>query len=210
MKLQFNRDIKVLTAKDESPLFRAVDVDAEEVLKLAESLEYGDGNSYTASDGRLERLAAVDRIEREVFAELPVQAGWSFGNGKKMNGVEWHKSSEVVIAATDCVLILGDVKDIRDDIYDSARAIALFLRKGEAVELFAGTLHLAPLATGDKFAAAIVLPHGTNAPLQGGICGTLRAVNKWLLVHPENEKGIRLGGKIGVAGTNVTLTGHED
>lgn len=52
MKLQFNRDIKVLTAKDESPLFRAVDVDAEQVLKLAESLEYGDGNSYTASDGR--------------------------------------------------------------------------------------------------------------------------------------------------------------
>lgn len=73
-----------------------------------------------------------------------------------MNGVEWHKSSEVVIAATDCVLILGDVKDIRDDVYDSARAIALFLRKGEAVELFAGTLHLAPLATDDKFAAAIV------------------------------------------------------
>ena len=108
MKLQFNRDIKVLTAKDESPLFRAVDVDAEEVLKLSETLEYGDGNSYTASDGQLERLAAVGRIGREVFAELPVQAGWSFGNGKKMNGVEWHKSSEVVIAATDCVLILGE------------------------------------------------------------------------------------------------------
>ena len=73
----------------------------------------------------------------------------------------------------------------------------------------AGTLHLAPLAIGDRFAAAIILPRGTNSPLAGGISGTLRAVNKWLLVHPDNEAGIAAGGKVGVTGANITLTGYD-
>ena len=77
------------------------------------------------------------------------------------------------------------------------------------MELCAGTLHLAPLAVHEKFAAAIILPRGTNAPLAGGIDGTLRAVNKWLLVHPENTAGIAAGGKAGVAGANIALTGYE-
>ena len=144
-----------------------------------------------------------------VFAELPVQAGWCYGRGRKMNGAEWHKSSEVVVACTDCVLLLGSAADIEGDTYDSAKAVALVMREGEAAELPAGTLHLAPLALGGHFAAAIILPRGTNSPLAGGISGTLRAVNKWLLVHPDNEAGIAAGGKVGVTGANITLTGYD-
>lgn len=211
MKLRFDCDIKVLTTKDESPLFGRVDVDTTEILRLAEGLEYAaEGNTYVASDPVLEEIAAVREIERKVFAELPVQAGWCFGKNRKMNGMEWHKSSETVVACTDCALILGDVKDVIDDVYDSSRAVALYLKRGEAAELFSGTLHLAPLPVGERFAAAIILPAGTNSPLKGGIDGTLRAVNKWLLVHPENEAGLRAGGKAGVTGTNITLTGYDD
>lgn len=206
---KFNVDVVVMTSGDESPLFRKVDVDTREIVALSRSLLYGDGNRYVASAPDLERTAAVEEICGKVFAELPVQAGWCFGDGKKMNGVEWHKSSEVVVACTDCVLILGDSRDIDADVYDSSRAVALALDAGEAVELCAGTLHLAPLAVHEKFAAAIILPRGTNAPLAGGIDGTLRAVNKWLLVHPENTAGIAAGGKAGVAGANIALTGYE-
>lgn len=207
----FNCDIKAYTLADESPLFRAADVDAEGIVALADALPHVTDNVYVASDPALEALPAVRKAEREVFAELPVQAGWCYGSGKKMNGIEWHKSSEVVVAGTDCVLVLGDVRDIVDDVYDSSRAVALFLKRGEAAELFAGTLHLAPLAVGERFAAAIILPRGTNAPLAGGIDGTLRAVNKWLLVHPDNEKGIRAGGKVGVKGVNIAvISGYED
>lgn len=210
MKLpRFDREVATLTTADESPLFRRVAADAAEIVALARRLEVGDANRYVASDPALEGTDAVRGICREVFAELPVQAGWCYGRGRKMNGVEWHKSSEVVVACTDCVLLLGSVADIVGDTYDSGKAVALVMREGEAAELPAGTLHLAPLAIGDRFAAAIILPRGTNSSLAGGISGTLRAVNKWLLVHPDNEAGIAAGGKVGVTGANITLTGYD-
>lgn len=205
MKPEFNTDIKVLTTADESRLFRKIDADTSEITELAQKLATETDNRYIASDVELEALPVVKEFCRKVFAELPVQAGWCFGRGRKMNGVEWHKSSEVVVACTDMALILGDWHDIRQDIYDSSDSVALLLKKGEAAELFAGTLHLAPLPVDDTFAAAIILPAGTNAPLAGGIDGSMRAVNKWLLVHPENEKGIAAGGKVGVRGVNIAV-----
>lgn len=209
MKPKFDVDVKTLTTGDVSPLFGRVDADVSSIVALSRKLVFGEGNRYVASDPEEEALDAVAEIGRKVFAELPVQAGWCFGNGKKMNGAEWHKSSEVVVACTDCVLLLGSAADIRDDVYDSSHVVALVMKEGEAAELRAGTLHLAPLAVHDTFAAAIILPRGTNAPLAGGIDGSLRAVNKWLLVHPENKAGIAAGGKVGVTGTNVTLVGYD-
>ena len=99
MKLpRFDREVATLTTADESPLFRRVAADAAEIVALARRLEVGDANRYVASDPALEGTDAVRGICREVFAELPVQAGWCYGRGRKMNGVEWHKSSEVVVA----------------------------------------------------------------------------------------------------------------
>ena len=208
-KFALDVNIPVLTLADRSPLFKKVEADTESIVALADALPLSESNVYVAGDPALEALPAVGDIERRVFAELPVQAGWCFGNGRKMNGVEWHKSSEVVVACTDCVLLLGSAADIVGDEYDSSRAVALCLNAGEAAELRSGTLHLAPLAVNNVFAAAIILPRGTNAPLAGGIDGTLRAVNKWLLVHPENGAGIAAGGKVGVTGDNLTLVGYD-
>lgn len=210
-KFALDVNISVLTLADRSPLFKKVEADTESIVALADALPLSESNVYVAGDPALEALPAVGDIERRVFAELPVQAGWCYGCGRKMNGVEWHKSSEVVVAATDCVLILGDVRDIEEDTYDSSRSVALALERGEAAELFSGTLHLAPLAVGERFAVSIILPKGTNAPLAGGIDGTLRAVNKWLLVHEDNAAGIAAGGKVGVTGANIAvLSCNED
>jgi len=134
-----------------------------------------------------------------------VQIGWCYGSLRQMNGMEWHKSSEVVIACTDCVLLLGDYEDVIRDTYDSGKACALYLNRGEAVELVPMTLHFAPLPAEKYFKAAIILPKGTNGVLKSGIEGTRRAVNKWLLVHETNKKGIELGGKVGITGENITL-----
>lgn len=204
--MKFNESISVLRAADDSPLFRKVDMDASAVVELAKAkLKPQIDNAYVRVDEELRELAPVRAIERAVFAELPVEAGWCFGGGKRMNGMEWHRSSEVVVACTPCVLLLGSRDDVVRDVFDSSKCVALALDEGEVVELRAETLHLAPLAVEERFAAAIILPQGTNAPLAGGIDGALRAVNKWLLVHPENEKGIALGGKVGISGKNVTL-----
>lgn len=203
--MKLNADIPVLDVSSPSRLFQRTDIDVSELVAYSDSYLVAETeNRYIASDGAAERLSVVGAVCREVFAELPVQCGWCLGGGRKMNGMEWHKSPEVIVACTDCVLILGDVADIKNDAFDSANAVALQLRRGEAVELAPETLHLAPLAVNEFFVAAIILPRGTNAPLESGISGARRAVNKWLLVHPENERGISLGGKVGVFGVNVT------
>jgi hypothetical protein len=200
-----NPNLNFVSMHDPSRLFRVTNVETSGILALSNRLQPAADNVYLASDDGLERVSAVKQICREVFAELPVQAGWCYGGNRCMNGFEWHKSSEVVVACDDCVLLLGDSSDIKDGIYDSIHAVALFLGKGEAVELLPMTLHLAPLPVGKVFRTAIILPKGTNLPLAGGIAGELRAVNKWLLVHKDNVRGIQNGAKVGIIGENIRL-----
>lgn len=199
---------------DEAPrhsLYQKIEVSGGVFLEAAVSILPEETNAYIPCDERLTQSLEVKRIERTVFGELPLQAGWNHGGNTRMNGMEWHKSSEVIVACSDLLLLLGSHADIENDCYDSARAFGLYLQKGEAVELFPFTLHLAPLPVfGGRFIAAILLPDGTNLPLVGGIDGTLRAVNKWLLVHPDNARGIALGGKIGIRGENILLHGLEE
>lgn len=200
-----NKELSFFTANATSPLFKKVDFVYDDLILLSSKLNVKDVNSYIAEDKEANRLESIIKIEKEIFAELPIQAGWCFGKNIYMNGMEWHKTSEVVVACTDCVLLLGDYKDIQNDIYNSSKAIALYLKKGEAVELMPMTLHLAPLPVYELFKVAIVLPKGTNLALENGINGTKRAVNKWLLVHKDNTKGIESGGKVGVVGDNIFL-----
>jgi hypothetical protein len=162
-------------------------------------------NEYAPDDEGLRSLPLIANIQRQVFGELDIQAGWCVGNLNKMNAMEWHKSSEVIIAATNMVLLLGSYRSIVCDTYDSSDATAFYLKKGQIVELFPMVLHFAPLNIGGGFKAGIILPANTNTALDNGIDGTLRAKNKWLLVHPEFEKGIRSGGKIGITGDNLEL-----
>ena len=189
-------------------LFSKVAGDMSAFIDAARAIVPQQDNVYIPRDDLLTAHRCVKEIERGVFGEYPVQAGWNHGGNTRMNGMEWHKTGEVIVACTDIVLLLGDHADIQNDTYETSLAFGLYMRKGEAVELMPLTLHLAPLPVhGGRFIAAILLPRGTNLPLEGGICGTRRAVNKWLVVHPENQRGVALGGKIGVSGENISLQG---
>ncbi len=195
----------------EHRLYRRVDADTSVFLAASVSITPEEANAYVPRVEGMSRSRATQFISRVVFGELPIQAGWNHGGNTRMSGMEWHKSSEVIVACTDLVLLLGDYADVEHDSYDSARAFGLLLQKGEAVELLPFTLHLAPLPVqGGRFIAAILLPEGTNLPLSSGIEGTLRAVNKWLLVHPDNTRGIELGGKVGIRGENIRLLGLDE
>lgn len=187
-------------------LYQKVFADTSAFLAPAQFIQPEEDNVYIPRDSKMSLSPSAKEISRKVFGELSIQAGWNYGGNTRMNGMEWHKSSEVIVACTDLVLLLGNHADIENDCYDSAQAFGLYLQKGEAVELYPFTLHLAPLPVqGKQFTAAILLPEGTNLPLSGGMKGALRAVNKWLLVHPDNKRGIALGGKIGITGENITL-----
>ena len=200
-----NPELKILTTAEKSALYEKVEGDFSEIIAMSAKLKPNYANDYIPNDIESQQTSIVKEVESTVFGELAVQAGWCFGGIPFMNGMEWHKTSEVVVACTDAVLLLGSIYDVENDTYDSAKAIGLYIKKGEAVELKPMTLHYAPLPVGEYFKVAIILPLGTNLPLTGGIKGAKRAVNKWLLVHPENAEDIKAGGKQGIVGDNIKL-----
>ena len=174
------------------------------LLALARSrFEQSDGPvSYTVSDPELEGCPELDEIRGRVFGEVDVQAGCCWGTSTRMNGMEFHKSSELVGAATDLVLIVGRVQDIHDGHWDAHRAAFVHVPAGTFVELYATTLHLAPCrVSAAPFCAVIVLPRGTNTPLDDGPDGMSWMRNKWLLAHPDGPAATR-GAWIGVDGPN--------
>ena len=85
---------------------------------------------------------------------------------------------------------------------------AFYLPKGCAVELYATTLHYAPCNyEGNGFKVIIVLPKGTNFPLDKEHADNedalITAKNKWLIGHAEG--GLPEGSFIGLKGENLTV-----
>ncbi len=164
---------------------------------------------YEPSIPELEALPVYGELQTIAYGELPIQIGYCNGVNYKLNALEYHRSSEVDIAATDAILLLGLQADVTEDYtYDTAKVEAFFLPKGVGVELYATTLHYAPCSVGDNgFRVVIVLPRDTNLPLEkkheGGEDGHLTAKNKWLLGHPEG--GLPEGSPMGLIGENLCV-----
>lgn len=199
-----NPHLNIQTSYEFSPLYRRLGGDSSDVIAYSEIyVPNSEENKYIPSDPNLENIPLITKIQKDIFDYSNIQAGWCFGSGISMNGMEWHKSSEVIIACTDMILFLGNFGDIKNDEYDSKNALSLFLKKGEIIELYPLTLHLAPIRVSGPFKAAIILPKGTNLPRPEGIEGNYRAINKWLIVHPENLKAVAQGAKVGIIGKNL-------
>lgn len=185
------------------------DVDFSQLVEKMMETPLPEDVIYVASDPQLEALPVAKELTTKVYGELPVQVGYCNGHNHKLNAFEYHRCSEVNVAAMDAVLILGSQQDITDDFtYDTAKAEAFFLPAGTAVEVYATTLHYAPANQGDAgFRVTIVLPKGTNFDLEekheGGEDGHLTAKNKWLLGHPEG--GLPEGSPMGLIGENLTV-----
>jgi hypothetical protein len=176
-----------------------------------------EGNVYVASDPELERSELTELVQSSVFGGMPVQVGYCNGRNSSLNGLEYHKSSEVNIAVTDLVLLLGHVADIRDTKYRSGQVEAFFIPRGTAIEMYATTLHFGPCKAADEgFRCIVVLPRGTNEPLPGPIKRVtpeddlLFMRNKWLLAHPERKALIDRGAYPGILGENIRIIHAEE
>ena len=169
---------------------------------------------YEPTVENLEKLEVAAEIKNKFFGELPIQIGYCNGHNELLNAVEYHRSSEINVAATDAILILGNLWDVEDDFtYDTSKMEAFLVSAGTAVELYATTLHYAPCGVDNKgFQVAVILPRGTNfelmtehakCPLCGGEDALITAVNKWLIGHEEG--GLPKGSFIGLKGKNLNV-----
>lgn len=168
-----------------------------------------DGVAYEPSIAALEAVKSAKELQKRTYGELPIEIGYCNGHNYKLNAIEYHRSSEINVAATDAVLIVGMQQDITDDFtYDTAKMEAFLVPAGTAVELYATTLHYAPCSADENgFKVGIVLPAGTNYPLEekheGWEDALITAQNKWLIGHAEG--GLDAGAHIGLVGKNLDI-----
>lgn len=185
--------------------------DCTELLLKMQETPLPESVEYVASVPALENLHFFEELTQREFGGMPVQLGYCNGNNHKLNAAEYHRTSEVDIAATDLIMILGARQDIDTDkyTYDTSLMEAFLVPAGTMVELYATTLHYAPLNAKEPFRCAVALPRGTGASLKEsrikqGEDALLLAANKWVIGHPESDMK-QQGGYIGLIGKNPTI-----
>lgn len=185
--------------------------DCSELMQAMEKTPLTGEVAYVPAEPTLESLAVFQELQNRAYGGLPIQMGYCNGSNRKLNAVEYHRSSELDIAATDLILLVGWQQDINPETYtyDTSLIEAFFVPKGVIVELYATTLHYAPCnAKEGGFRCAVVLPRDTNLPLeteqQRLEDRLLFARNKWLIAHPETDLGEQ-GAFVGLVGSNTTV-----
>lgn len=186
------------------------DIDCTELTaKMKEATPVPDDVVYVPSVPELEALPVFEEFKAKSYGELPIQIGYCNGHNKLLNAVEYHRSSEINVAVTDLVLMLGCQQDIEDDMtYDSSKIEAFLVPAGTAIEVYATTLHYAPCnVEGSGFQCVVVLPKDTNTELEKGHGNgeedkLLTAKNKWLVAHPDAKIEDAFNG---IKGENLSL-----
>ena len=211
--------MKILPVTD--PAFKKygriiTNVDFTELVAAMKETPVPAGVVYEPSIRELEALPVMQKLSDVAYGEMPIQIGYCNGHNTKLNAVEYHRDSEINVAATDAILILGSLQDVEaDHTYETSKMEAFLLPAGTGVEVYATTLHYAPCSVeGKGFQVAIVLPKGTNYPLKVShpkASGTttdnedhlITAVNKWLIGHAEG--GLEPGIFLGLKGENLDI-----
>lgn len=203
------------------PLFKKYgkvvdEIDFSGLVAALSKTEVPEGVVYEPSVASLEAEPVIEELGRVFYGEMPIQIGYCNGHNKLLNALEYHRDSEINVAATDAVLMLGLESEIEDDYtYDTSKVVAFRVPKGVAVEIYATTLHYAPCHVDEcGFQVAVVLPKGTNYALEGKHARIsdggkitedmlLAAKNKWLIGHAEG--GLDADAFLGLKGENLSL-----
>ena len=101
---------------------------------------------YVPSVEEMEAFAGSEgNFRTKGYGGLPIEIGYCNGHNKKLNGLEYHRNSEINVAVTDLVLLIGHQQDIEKDFtYDTSKVEAFLVPAGTGIEVYATTLHYAP------------------------------------------------------------------
>lgn len=171
------------------------------------------GNKYITSVSDMEKSSIFDDLTDFMYGGMEIQIGYCNGRNSTYNGFEYHKGSEINVAVTDFMLVLGHTWEISsENTYRVEDAKVFYVPKGTVIEMFQTTLHLSPCKVSDEgFKDIVVLPRGTNTPLEnkqncdGGENRLLLQKNKWVISHPEREPLMKQGAFPGLLGENKEL-----
>jgi hypothetical protein len=156
----------------------------------------------------MENTVTAERLRSSFFGELDIQIGYCNGMNSNLNFMEYHKTCELFIAATDLIIFLGRVQDIKETQYDISLAESFFIPEGVALELYSTTLHSMPCRMEERgFRCISVLPRGTNSALKDEVRENvlLHSKNKWIIAHAEATQYINSSDQIGVVGENIQI-----
>ena len=183
--------------------------DLTDILERMEQTPLPEDVVYVRKDAYLEESPLYSEMKSRMYGESNIQFGYCNGHNDKLNALEYHRDSEINIAATDMILMLGLLTDVNDDyIYDTANVKAFRVPAGTAVEVYSTTLHYAPCGIDGKgFQVAVVLPKGTNYPLKSK---HIRIDNKTASTSNENTGSSNINEDALLAATNKWLIGHAE
>ena len=190
--------------------------DFSEMIKyMEENTQIPDaGNLYVASEKHLEEFKVAQIVQNTIYGGMPIQVGYCNGKNSTYNGFEYHKCSEVLVALTNCVLVLGHLWDMKNNEYQSEDAQLFYVEKGTVIELYQTTLHLSPCRVEDAgYKTIIILAKGTNDTTwkdrseEEKVKITkedelLLYKNKWVIAHKDREPLVKSGAYIGLIGEN--------
>ncbi|SDZ99318.1 protein of unknown function [Pseudobutyrivibrio sp. ACV-2] len=170
-----------------------------------------EGTDYVAEEKELQSLAAADKITNSLFGGSPMQFGWCNGHNTKLNCLEYHRSSEINLGATDFILLLAKREEVEDFKLDSSKVKAFFCPAGTMIEVYATALHYAPCQASldSGFQVLVGLPKGTNVGCPSFTPANtedklLRATNKWLIAHPDSKEA-KDNAWVGITGDNIDI-----
>ena len=106
-----------------------------------------EGMKYIASIPELEKTRAMLGIKRDVFGEIPIDAGVTLGHADDFTAFEYHQCSELNIMLDDVVMVLGKRQTLEEhgSIDPNCEAKMFYVPKDTVIELYNDTLHYAPI-----------------------------------------------------------------
>ena len=183
-------------------------IDCSDIIEAMGATPCPDSFVYVPSVESLEACRSAEDVFYSMYGGMPYQIGYCNGNNYMLNALEYHRDSEINIAVTDLILLIGMEQDIVDGKYDTAKVEAFLVPAGTVIEVYATTLHYAPCnANEGGFKCVVILPKGTNTDIEKRAPKSpedalLFARNKWLLAHPDAAEP---GQYVGLVGENLSV-----